>query len=111
MFQEELVEQLPDRGLGLVRDKLAIVPAVAVRSRSAERLAQLGADRDGRRDAFGDLLALPLGACGFVREEHAAGRGRRVDVAVDRDEIGLLVAEVVAELQEFSGVAGEPRQL
>lgn len=111
MLEEEFVDELADRGLGLLHDELPILPEIPIWGLPAQGLTELGADRDRSRNARGDLLALPLRHGGDHGVEEAAGRGGGVDALAQAHEVCLVVTEVVGELQELLGVAGEAREL
>ena len=111
VFQEQFVDELADRGFPRIGEKLLVLPLVAERRGSAGGLAELGANRDRGRHAFGDLLALPLRHRRNHRVEEAAGRRRRIDGLLERHEVRVVFAEDVGEVEEFARVPSEPGEL
>ena len=111
VLKEEFVHQLPDRRLLRVRHQLPILPLVAERRSSPQRLPKLGADRNRGGDALGDLLALPLRHGGDHGVEEAAGGGGGVDGLLEGDEIRVGFPEKIGEVEQLAGVPSEPRQL
>jgi hypothetical protein len=111
VLEEQLVHQLADwRFLG-VRDELVVLPLVAERRGTAGGPPELGADRDRDGHTLGDLLPLPLRHRSDHRVEEAASWGGGVDGFLQRDQVRVVLAEDVREVQQLAGVSRKARQL
>jgi len=111
MLEEEVEEELPNRGFFWIGNELAAFPAVAEGSSSPEGFTELRPDGNGSCHALRDLFALPLRHGRDHRVEQASRRARGVDRLLERDEVGSLGSEDVRELEKFLGVAGKSREL
>ncbi len=111
MLQKQLVHEPADRRLLGVGNQLPILPLVPERCLAAQGLAEFGADRHRSRHAFSDLLTLPLGHRRDHGVEEAARRRGRVDGLLERDEVRVVRAEDLGELQELFGISGQAREL
>src|SRR5690349_19807254 len=99
MLDKEFVDELPDWSFLRFWDELVVFPLVAEGRLAAERLSHLCTNRNGRRNALGDFLPLPLRHRGDHGVEQPPGRSRRVDRLGERDQIGVVLTEVVRELE------------
>jgi hypothetical protein len=93
MFQEKLVEELPDGCFIRVGDEGVVFPLVSERRLAAQGFAKLGADRNRERHALGDLLSLPLGHRGDHGVEEAPGRGRGIDGFGQGNQVRVVLSE------------------
>ncbi len=89
----------------------AFHPVIPEDGLAAGGLPELRPDRHRGRHPVRDFLAFPLRHRGHDREEKPAGRGRGVDRFLERNQVGVVLAELLGELQKLPGIAGEPGQL
>jgi len=111
VFDEELMDQNADRRLIRIRFELLVAPLVAEGRGPAERLAEFGADRNGRPNAFGDLLPLPLRHRGDHREEEPAGGRAGVDRFLEGDQVSAFGSKDLGEFEQLFRVAGKASEL
>jgi len=107
VFSEEFVHEFADRGLRRLGNKLVIFPLVPERSLPTKLLAEFCADRHRDSDALSYLLPLPLGHRSDHRVEEATCRRARIYRLLERNQIGVMLAEHIGEVEELSGIAGK----
>lgn len=108
---KQLVDEAAHRGLlGLGHEALAF-PFVAIGGASTKGLAELGPDSDGGAHAVHDFLALPLGHAADHIVEKPPRRAAGVDTFLEGDEVRVVGAEVVGEIHQLAGIAGEAGEL
>ena len=111
VLEEELVDEAAYRGLVGVGHELLVDPVVAERWLAAGGLAELCADLDRGGHPRGDLFTFP----GRERCDHGVeeppGRGRGVDRFLEGDQVRVVVAEDIGELEELFRISREPSEL
>ena len=75
-----------------------------------KRMPEFGADGDRSLYSVNNFLAFPLGHGRYHCVKEAAGRCRGVDLFLERNHVGALIAEEIGEFEEFLGVSGQPGQ-
>src|SRR5688572_22342386 len=111
MLKEELIDEFTDWRLLGIGDELAVLPTVSERSRTTERLTHFCSNRNRSRNPLRDLLALPLGHRCDHGVEEAAGRRGRVDGFLERNQVGVVLAEPIGEIQKLASITGEAGEL
>ena len=107
VLREELVYEGADGALLGMRHELPVLPLVSEGGGPANWAPHLGADRNGRGDALGNLFTLPLRHSRDDGEEEAPGRRAGVDCFLERDEVRLGFPKDIRKFEKFPGV---PRQ-
>lgn len=107
---EEFIGQFADRRLVGMDGQFLVFPAIAIRRLAAQRFAQLGPDRNRSRHPRGDFFALPVGHGSDHRVEKPAGGSGGVDRLLEGDQVGVVLVEILGEVQQFPGVAAQAGQ-
>ena len=85
--------------------ELPVLSLVAVGSHAVDGLAKLDADKDGRLLPVCDFPAFPLCLGGLEGVKHPARGRRRVDRVLQGNQVSMVIAEILGEVQKFLGVA------